>query len=130
MTADNTLKPEKLGEKNISLKRIAQELGLTLLTQPGDFDNLLPSAGYTSDLLSCVMANAAHQGVWITLQAHTNIVAVAALLDLSAVIITEDAMPEPATIHKANEEGVVLFSTARPSFYIAGKLWEMGLRAE
>jgi hypothetical protein len=130
MTADNALQPEKVDEKSLSLRTIIQELGLTLLTQPVDFDNIFPSAGYTSDLLSCVMANAAKQGIWVTLQAHTNIVAVAALLDLSAVIITEDAMPEPTTILKANQEGVVLLATQKPSFLIAGKLWEMGLRAE
>ena len=76
------------------------------------------------------MANAARQGLWITLQAHTNIVAVAALLDLCAVIITEGALPDAATIQKANEEDVILFSTPRSSFYVAGKLWEMGLRPE
>ncbi|MBE0697739.1 MAG: serine kinase [Anaerolineaceae bacterium] len=130
MPANNPQQPEKLGEKTLSMRTIVQELGLTLLTQPVDFDNIFPSAGYTSDLLSCVMASAAKQGIWVTLQAHTNIVAVAALLDLSAVIITEDAMPEPPTIQKANQEGVVLFATPRSSFAIAGKLWEMGLRAE
>jgi hypothetical protein len=121
MTADNAQR---------NLKTIAQELELTLLTQPVDLENVVPSAGYTSDLLSCVMANAVKQGVWVTLQAHANIVAVAALLDLTAVIITEGAMPDPATIQKANQEGISLFSTSRPSFHVVGKLWEMGLRAE
>ncbi len=114
----------------MTLDQIARELGLTLLTEPRDFSEVVPSTGYTSDLLSCVMASAAKQGIWITLQAHNNIVAVAALLDLSAVIITEGAMPEQFAIEKANQEGVVLFATPNPSFYVAGKLWEMGLRAE
>jgi hypothetical protein len=121
MTADNT---------QLNLKTIAQELELTLLTQPVDLEHTFPSAGYTSDLLSCVMASAARQGIWVTLQAHANIVAVAALLELHAVIITEGAMPDPATIQKANQEGITLFSTSRPSFYVVGKLWQLGLRAE
>ena len=119
------------GETSLSQKTLAeiiQALDLTILTQPQDFSELIPTAGYTSDLLSCVMANAIRQGIWVTLQAHTNIVAVAALLDLSAVIITEGAMPDPNTIWKADHEGVVLLSTQKPSFYVAGKLWEMGLR--
>ncbi|RPJ49053.1 MAG: serine kinase [Chloroflexi bacterium] len=115
-------------QKTLTLAEIINALDLTALTQPADFSSILPSAGYTSDLLSCVMANATRQGIWITLQAHTNIVAVAALLDLCAVIITEGAMPDPATIARANQEGVVLLSTEKPSFYIAGKLWEMGIR--
>ena len=43
------------------------------------------TGGYTSDLLSCVMAGAKAGNVWITLQAHPNVVAVASLLDLAAV---------------------------------------------
>ncbi len=117
-------------QNNLSLDEISKALQLTLLTQPLDLAGLHPAGGYTSDLLSCVMANAIHQGVWVTLQAHANIVAVAALLDLCAVIITEGAMPDPATIAKANQEGVVLLSTPKPSFCVVGKLWEMGIRTE
>ncbi len=68
--------------------------------------------------------------ITISSQAHANIVAVAVLLDLSAVIITEGAMPDIATIAKANEENITLLSTPKPTFHIVGKLWEMGLRAE
>lgn len=114
----------------ITLADIIKALDLTILTQPRDFSGVHPAGGYTSDLLSCVMANAIRQGIWVTLQAHTNIVAVAALLDQCAVIITEGAMPDPTTLMKANQEGVVLLSTEKPSFYVVGKLWEMGLRSE
>ena len=110
------------------LDQIIQALDLSVLTEPKDFSLMVPSAGYTSDLLSCVMAGASHHGIWVTLQAHANIVAVAALLELDAVVITEGAAPDRATIAKANEEGITLLSTPKPTFYIAGKLWEMGLR--
>lgn len=112
----------------MTLQEIIEELNLTLLTQRQDFNQETPSEGYASDLLSCVMAGAPRRAVWITLQAHINIVAVAALLDLSAVIITEGAMPDPETIAKANEENVTLLSTDKPTFYVAGRLWELGLR--
>lgn len=114
---------------SLTLDKIIQELNLTLLTDPKSFSDVVPSTGYTSDLLSCVMTGATHEGIWITLQCHANIVAVAALLELSAVIITEGAMPEPGTITKANQEEVVLLSTDKPSFYVAGRLWEMGMRS-
>ena len=76
------------------------------------------------------MAGARKKGVWVTLQAHGNIVAVAALLELSAVIITEGAMPDPATVNRANEEGITLLSTPEFTYPVVGKLWEMGLRDE
>ncbi len=112
----------------INLQEIIDTLGLTVLTQPQDFANMWPQGGYASDLLSCVMAGACHQGIWVTLQAHGNIVAVAALLDLEAIIITEGAAPDDATISRANAEGIVLLSTTLPSFEVTGRLWEQGLR--
>jgi predicted transcriptional regulator len=73
------------------------------------------------------MANARHHAVWVTLQAHVNVVAVGALLELSAVIITEGAQPDQDTLAKANEEGVTLLSTDKSTFYVAGRLWELGI---
>ena len=112
----------------MTLQEIINSLNLRLLTTPKNFSQIQPSGGYASDLLSCVMAGAQHQGIWVTLQAHINIVAVAALLDLAAVIITENAMPDEATIARANTEGITLLATSMPTFGIVGRLWEMGLR--
>lgn len=112
----------------MNLQEIIDTLELTPFTQPKDYSEIIPSSGYSSDLLSCVMAGAAKKSLWVTLQAHGNIIAVASLLDLSAVIITEGAIPDPLMIEKANEENVILLGTSKPNFYIIGRLWEMGLR--
>ncbi len=112
----------------MKLTRIINELNLTVLTEVKDFEAVEVTGGYASDLLSCVMAGAPHQGVWVTLQAHTNIVAVAALLELSAVIITENAQPDAATIAKANQEGITLLATSEKTYPVVGKLWQMGLK--
>ena len=113
-----------------TLQDIIDQLELRVLTEKHEFSLVTSNTGYTSDLLSCVMAGAQKKSVWVTLQAHANIVAVAALLDLSAVIITEGAMPDVASIARANEEGINLFSTPKPTFEVVGKLWEMGVRGE
>ena len=112
----------------MNLQIIIDQLQLTILTTPRDFTNITPQGGYTSDLLSCVMAGAKVNNLWITLQAHLNIVAVAAMLDVAAVIITENAQPDEATLAKANEQGVILLSTSRLSYEICGTLWEMNIR--
>ncbi|MCD6291646.1 MAG: serine kinase [Anaerolineae bacterium] len=112
----------------MTLQEIIDQLGLKVLTDVKDFSQIIPTGGYASDLLSCVIAGAPRQGVWVTLQAHMNIVAVAALLDLSAVIITEGARPEPRVISKANEEGITLLASEQPTFQVVGRLWELGLK--
>ena len=112
----------------MNLQTVIEKLQLNVLTEPRDFSSITPKGGYTSDLLSCVMAGAKNGNIWVTLQAHMNIVAVAAMLEVSAVIITENAQPDSATIAKANEQGVVLLSTPKASYEICGTLWDLNLR--
>ncbi len=112
----------------MTLNEIIKALDLEILTEKIDLSEKIVSLGYVSDMLSCVMTGAAKKGIWVTLQAHNNIVAVACLLDLAAVIITEGAKPDEDTINKANDEGMTLLATPKNSFYIVGKLWELGLR--
>jgi len=113
-----------------SLETIINKLDLQVLTEPKDFSSIEVTSGYTSDLLSCVMAGAQNHSVWVTLQAHNNIIAVAALLELNAIIITEDAKPDQATINKANQEDITLLCTPQKSFWVVGKLWELGIRSD
>lgn len=113
----------------MNLQEIISSLDLVPLTKSNDFHSVVPVSGYMSDLLSCVMSGAPKKAVWITLQSHSNVIAVAALLELSAVIITENAQPDEETLKKAVEADVILLSTPLSSFEVAGRLWEMGLRA-
>lgn len=112
----------------MTLDKIINELNLKLLTKGKDFSVVTPSHGYVSDMLSCVMTGAKNKSIWVTLQAHNNIVAVGLLLDVAAIIISEGALPDDETIKKADEEGVTLLSSDKNSFYVVGKLWEMGLK--
>jgi hypothetical protein len=112
----------------MNLQQIIDQLNLTVLTEPRDFSSIVPAGGYSSDLLSCVMAGAKKGDLWITLQAHLNIVAIAALNELAAIIVSENAQPDAASIAKANQQGVILLSTARSTYEINGELWQIGIR--
>jgi hypothetical protein len=85
------------------------------------------TGGYASDLLSCVMAKARAGYVWITLQSHPNIVAVASLANLAGIIITEGMKPDAATIEKAEEQGVSILTTELSTFTVVGRLFELGV---
>jgi hypothetical protein len=113
--------------KLMNLQQIINQLELTVLSEPRDFSSLRATGGYSSDLLSCVMAGARRGNLWITLQAHLNIVAIAALNEVAAIIITENAQPDAATIARANQQGVILLSSPLPTYEINGRLWEMGI---
>ena len=112
----------------MNLQQIIDRLNLKILTEPRDFVAISPTGGYSSDLLSCVMAGAKKGQLWITLQSHLNIVAIAALNEVAAVIITENARPDATSIARANEQGVILLSTSQPTYEINGQLWELGIQ--
>ncbi|MGI6718757.1 MAG: serine kinase [Bacteroidales bacterium] len=83
------------------------------------------SGGYTSDLLSDVMGNSTEGEIWITMQTHKNIVAVASLKELPAIIISNGNVPDEDTIEAANDEEIVLLSTENSSFDISGKIYKI-----
>jgi len=107
---------------------IVSALNLTVVSGNGGLDNEI-KGGYVSDLLSDVIGNAGEGEVWITLQSHKNIVAVASLKEISAIIIVRGSMPEEETIIKSNEENIPVLSTDADTFYITGRLFEL-LRKE
>ncbi|MDH7511449.1 MAG: hypothetical protein QHH14_00710 [Clostridiales bacterium] len=108
----------------MKLKDIIEALGLKVLTAADRLD-VEASGGYTSDLLSDVMANSREKNIWITLQTHQNIVAVAKLKDLAAVILVNSRTPEAETMKKAEEEKIPLLGTADPAFIISGKVYNL-----
>lgn len=85
------------------------------------------TGGYASDLLSCVMAKAQAGNAWVTLQAHMNVVAVAALLDLACVIITDGARPDIETLAKAEEKGIPILLAEQGTFAVVGALTRLGV---
>ena len=110
------------------LSEIAAQLSLSVQTRDDKLDTEV-TGGYASDLLSCVMAKARKGNVWVTLQSHPNIVAVAVLVELAGVIITEGMSPDAATLQKAIAEGVPVLTTARTTFAVVAQLAQLGIQA-
>ena len=83
------------------------------------------AGGYTSDLLSDVMGNSREGQVWITMQTHMNVIAVATLKDHAAVIFVSGNRPAPEVKEKAVAEGVTLLATRDEAFIISGKIYTL-----
>jgi hypothetical protein len=109
----------------VTVEELVAELGLMVFS-PGEMGRVI-AGGYASDLLSCVMAKAQEGYVWVTLQAHPNVVAVASLLNLAAVIITEGVRPDIETVGKANENGVILLGSPQATFTVVGGMSARGI---
>lgn len=76
---------------------------------PGDIEI---TGGYTSDLLSDVMAHLKEGDALITIQAHKNTIAVASLTGASAVILCHGRTVTPDVLKAAAKEKIAVFVAA------------------
>ena len=108
----------------MKITEITETLDLKVLSGHNGLSDEI-TGGYVSDLLSDVMGNAKEGQIWITLQTHQNIIAVASLKDLAAIIIVKGLTPEADTIEKSNIENIPVLSTSLDTFNITGRLFEL-----
>lgn len=108
----------------MNVKEIIEKLQLTALSGQNNLDAEV-TGGYTSDLLSDVIANSKEGNLWITLQVHQNTVAVAKLKDLAGIIIVNNREPDEDTLKKADEENVPILCSNDMAFDVSGKLYEL-----
>lgn len=85
------------------------------------FDDV--SGGYTSDLLSDVMGSVAQGMVWITLQTHRNVIAVASLKDVAAIVLIGGAVLEGDALVHGVDEGVTILSSSLAAFEVSGMIY-------
>ena len=85
------------------------------------------SCGYTCDLLSWVMAHGKQGMAWITVQTHMNVIAVASLMEMAAVIIPEGIQMEEPSLEKAREEGGAVLQSDKTAFALCALLAQHGL---
>ncbi|MBN1327100.1 MAG: hypothetical protein JW996_04040 [Candidatus Cloacimonetes bacterium] len=110
---------------NIPLIDFVNAINGKVLTQTTGLDQIMVTGGYVSDLLSDVMGNAREGQVWITIMRHLNVIAVASLVGLSAVVFARDMLPDQQIISKAEEENICLISSDLSAFRLAGKLYTL-----
>lgn len=108
----------------MKVKEIIEKLQLTVLSGQKNLDAEV-TGGYTSDLLSDVIANSKEGDLWITLQIHQNTIAVAKLKDLAGIILVNNREPDEDTLKKAEEENVPILCSNDMAFDVSGKLYEL-----
>ncbi len=106
----------------MKLSELANLVGLEALT--GDIGlNRDIVHGYVSDLLSDVIANIDEHAIWITIQRHINILGVAKLKDVGAIVVPRGLEVEQEVIDKAKQEEVPILRSELSSFEIAGRIY-------
>lgn len=110
----------------MKLTELIQKLNLDVRSAKANLEREV-TGGYASDLLSDVIANGKEGNIWITLQIHHNIVAVASMKELAGIILVNGREPEQETVEKAETENLVLMVTELPTFEVVGRLYSLGV---
>lgn len=103
---------------------IVEKLGLNVFSGHEGLGREV-TGGYVSDLLSDVMGHAESGDLWITIQTHRNVMAIASLKDISAVIITNGEKPGDDTMAQSNQDGIPVLGTELSTFELAGRLYSL-----
>lgn len=108
----------------MTVQELVDTLGLTVFSGKENLNREI-KGGYTSDLLSDVMGHAAEGQIWITLQTHKNVLAIASLKELSAILLVKGSAPEDDMLAQAAEEGIPVLGTNEQTFEMTGKVYQL-----
>ncbi len=111
----------------MNLKELIEKLNLGVRTAQDKLDRKV-TGGYVSDLLSDVIANGKEGDLWVTLQTHQNVVAVASLKNLAAILLINGREPQDETKKKAEAEGIPITVSEQSAFEVVGRLYALGVR--
>jgi len=99
---------------------LAAKCGLKTLTLPNG-ERAIDGA-YVGDLLSWVMGRASEGNLWITIMTNVNVVAVAMLREISAIVLAEGVDVDAEVLEAARAKGVNVLRTPLQSYDAAKKI--------
>ena len=109
----------------LTLKELMQAVNAVNHTPALDTEQISITGGYVCDMLSDVMGSAKPGQIWITIMKHMNVIAVASMTGVPAILFAKGTTPDPAVTDKALEEGVCLLTSDLDTFTLAGKVFEL-----
>lgn len=103
----------------MKLDTIINKLNIEVLTNT-DIEKLEINKGLVGDLLSYILSKGTEDTVWLTIQRHINIIAVASSVEIPAIIVCDDIRPDQKVIDAAIENEIVLMTTKYDAFTASG----------
>ncbi len=108
----------------MKVSSLVEKLGLKIFTKTVTLERNI-TGGYTGDLLSDVMGSSKDGNILITIQSHKNVMAIASLKELSAVLLVKGIEPEPEMLEKAEEEEIAVLGCNKAAFEISAEVYNL-----
>ena len=94
--------------------------GFEVITMPSPENEI--NGAYVGDLLSWVMGKAGEGNLWVTIMTNVNIVAVAMLREISAIVLAEGVDIGSEVIEAASLKGINVLRTPLTSYEASKKI--------
>ncbi len=104
----------------MTVSELANAAGLQVVSMPSP--DAPVECGYAGDLLSWVMGNAQQGCAWMTIMTNRNIVAVAELIDMACIIVTEGSDIPDDVAALAKDKGINVLATELPTYEMCAKV--------
>ena len=103
---------------------LVKQGGFNILNEPGDKEI---RGVYISDMVSDIIGIDPGR-LLVTLQTHKNLIAVANLVDVAAIIFSRGKVPTDDVLALAKRAGIGLLGFDGDTWTLAKKLYELGIR--
>ena len=105
----------------LTVKDFSDKLNLKYLCNEEKAETREIDGCYCGDLLSWVMSRAKEGNIWLTVMGNINSIGVAVLTDVACIVLTENAPLDDNAKQKADENGVIVLTTDKNSYWVAAE---------
>lgn len=109
----------------MSIGEICRALSLSVVC-PGDETRTIEGV-IVGDLLSHILGEAREDWIWVTIQVHLNVSAVAVLKELPLVILASGRTPQEDLVKKCEEENIALAVSPLRAYELCCRLHDLGI---
>lgn len=109
----------------MTVAKLKEALHLTALCENDEALSREVTGGYCGDLLSWVMSRAKSGDAWMTVMGNINSIGVAALADISCIILTESAPLDSDAKLRAEQNGIAVYQTEKNTYDTAAQVYEL-----
>lgn len=110
----------------MKVRNLIEKLDLKCLTGDVGLEREVKGV-YVNDLLSWVMSHGNSGDIWVTVQIHPNIIAVAVLAELACIVVPENIQVESVTLEKAIEENIPILAADNDAYTLCCEFKELGI---
>lgn len=110
----------------MTVRELLKEIPMDVICGEENLEGVI-SRGFSSDMMSNVIARGSEGEIWLTFQTHVNVVAIALMKKMAAVVLVQNRTLIPQALEKARSEGLPILSTSLSAFELGGRLYKLGI---